>query len=39
MFKLLKHGHVFGPQDLGTQDVMLVGRNIAYIANEIGALR
>jgi beta-aspartyl-dipeptidase (metallo-type) len=38
MFTLLKHGHVFAPQDLGTTDVLLVGRNIAYIADEIGAL-
>lgn len=35
MFKVLKKGHVFAPEDQGIKDVLLVAGKIAYIADEI----
>ncbi|MEG0798380.1 MAG: beta-aspartyl-peptidase [Acidaminococcaceae bacterium] len=35
MFTLLKNAHVYAPEDLGCQDILLVGRTIAYMAEKI----
>jgi len=35
MFKILKNGHVYAPQDMGIKDVLLVNNTIAYIADKI----
>lgn len=35
MFTLLKNGNVYGPQDLGKNDILIVDKTIAYIAKDI----
>jgi beta-aspartyl-dipeptidase (metallo-type) len=37
MFKILKNGHVYAPQDMGIKDVLLAGDAIALIADTIDA--
>ena len=35
MFKILKNGHVYAPQDMGIKDILMVNNTIIYIADHI----
>ena len=37
MFKLLKKGHCFVPDDIGIKDILIVNDKIGLIRNEISA--